>query len=80
MSSPPPGGEQTGGSGGGGLTGVRVAASGGRMSGQGAAAVGGSLAARSLPRSLEESSTKENLVGGQERSTGDTWGGGGSCS
>ncbi len=34
---------------------------------------GGSLEARSLPRSLEESSTKENLVGGQERSTGDTY-------
>ena len=37
------------------------------------AVTGGSLAARSLPRSLDESSTKENLVGGQERSTGDNY-------
>jgi hypothetical protein len=44
----------------------------GKVAGTGA---GGSLAARSLPRSLDESSTKENLVGGQERSTGETYAG-----
>ena len=32
---------------------------------------GGSLQARSLPRSLDESSTKENFEGGHDKSTGD---------